>query len=315
MPWTEDPDDKQAKSLRKSRHAMVATLRAAEARLRATGWQLGADRGRVAAVTEELSSILSFFGADGRTTADALDIARDIGKSINYCSPSDRAITLPGVPAKFYVLGPPRDEKKLKKHEPTKSRPETYEFAAMNAYIDFVLPALASDAPDAPFASPFRPQIPLTVARGLPFFERRYWGRNGEDDGPLDQRWRRIDTDWLEASANLALKLDNATNNTSLAIAIELTESKDVLLFAADAQVGSWLSWQDLVWKVDGGKMTAPDLLARTIFYKVGHHGSHNATLREKGLEQMKALQFAFIPVVEQLAKNKKWGEMPLPSI
>ena len=27
------------------------------------------------------------------------------------------------------------------------------------------------------------------------------------------------------------------------------------------------------------------DLLHRTIFYKVGHHGSHNATLRERGLE------------------------------
>lgn len=33
--------------------------------------------------------------------------------------------------------------------------------------------------------------------------------------------------------------------------------------------------------------VTAHELLARTVFYKVGHHGSHNATLRALGLELM----------------------------
>jgi uncharacterized protein YfiM (DUF2279 family) len=40
-------------------------------------------------------------------------------------------------------------------------------------------------------------------------------------------------------------------DNTSLVLAIELADG-DVLLFAADAQVGNWLSWQDLTWSVDG---------------------------------------------------------------
>jgi hypothetical protein len=48
---------------------------------------------------------------------------------------------------------------------------------------------------------------------------------------------------------------------------------------------------------VNGKTMTGPDLLKRAIFYKVGHHGSHNATLKEKGLEEMERLRVAMIPV------------------
>jgi hypothetical protein len=69
--------------------------------------------------------------------------------------------------------------------------------------------------------------------------------------------------------------LDSSTNNTSLVLAIELRESGKVLLFAADAQVGNWLAWQDLQF-ADGKEVavTNADLLARTVFHKVGHHGS-----------------------------------------
>ena len=88
-----------------------------------------------------------------------------------------------------------------------------------------------------------------------------------------------------------------------------------MLLFAADAQVGNWLSWQDL--KVDGRRqsVTGPDLLDRAMFYKVGHHGSHNATLKEKGLEKMKKLRVAMIPVDQQVAIKMRWGAMPLESL
>ena len=34
-------------------------------------------------------------------------------------------------------------------------------------------------------------------------------------------------------------------------------------------------------------EVKAADLLRRTVFYKVGHHASHNATAREQGLELM----------------------------
>src|SRR5262249_50187156 len=104
------------------------------------------------------------------------------------------------------------------------------------------------------------------------------------------------------------------TNNTSLVLAIELA-GQDVLLFAADAQIGSWLSWQDLQWKVGDRSVTGLDLLKRTVLYKVGHHGSHNATLREKGLELMQKLNVAMLPVDEEMAKRKRWSRMPFSDL
>lgn len=75
-----------------------------------------------------------------------------------------------------------------------------------------------------------------------------------------------------------------------LAIAIELVESGKVLLFPGDAQFGNWNSWKRLKWTIqlaDGTskEVLIDDLLKRTVFYKVGHHGSHNATLRKSGLK------------------------------
>jgi hypothetical protein len=55
--------------------------------------------------------------------------------------------------------------------------------------------------------------------------------------------WRRIDQDWLLSAARLSLQMDSATNNTSLVLAFEFIETGEVLLFAADAQIGSWKSW------------------------------------------------------------------------
>ena len=54
------------------------------------------------------------------------------------------------------------------------------------------------------------------------------------------------------------------------------------------------------------------DLLRRTVFYKVGHHGSHNATLKESGLELMtNPVLVAAIPVDQEFANTSKHWEMP----
>jgi len=131
-----------------------------------------------------------------------------------------------------------------------------------------------------------------------------------------DVDWRRIELDWTAAVETLALNLDSHTNNTCLVIAFELVKSGRVLLFAADAQVGNWLSWQETNWRVKDGdtarSVTGPELLQRTVFYKVGHHGSHNATLRSLGLEQMTSDDLvAFVPVFKDQAMKNRWREMP----
>jgi hypothetical protein len=83
-----------------------------------------------------------------------------------------------------------------------------------------------------------------------------------------------------------------------------------VLLFAADAQIGNWKSWSDIK------AFNVADLLHRTVFYKVGHHGSHNATLMEGGLEAMTNPNLvAAIPVDQNFANNSKHWQMPAPPL
>ncbi|UDF34092.1 UNVERIFIED_ORG: hypothetical protein LHJ69_16040 [Shinella sp. XGS7] len=293
MAWTEDPKDDQARELLAAKGNALAALRGASLHLN-TG--LGATEPAL------FESLAEFFGmAAGPTTKDALEAvrARAGNGGPRYCDPSDAPVELPGVGARIYVLGPPRDMALLKRVNPRKGKDESYD-DALKAFGASVEPALKGGDDQAPFAA--IDGLPLNDASKFEFFRHHYF------DGP---GWRRIDSDWMLAADELALALDNMTNNTSLVLAIELV-GKDVLLFAADAQVGNWLSWPDHKWTVNGKQVTGEDLLRRTTVYKVGHHGSHNATLKARGLELMDSLQVAVIPVDHDMALKKKWGAMPL---
>jgi hypothetical protein len=303
--WTEDSRDPLTAKLKKEKDAALASLRLGLARLQLAG----ADD-----TAAELGGILEFFGAArGASTGDALAVVRKLSPKLRYCLPQDAPVDLPDAGARIYVLGPPHDEKMLRKINPSARDKETYglAMAGWSMFLDGAGSALKTEDTGRPFDAQF--EIPFPFAADMNFFRQQYFAPQAGDD------WRRIDTDWLGGSTELALQLDSLTNNTSLAIAIELPGDKgddgDVLLFAADAQVGNWLSWQDLAWKVDGRTVTGPDLLRRSIFYKVGHHGSHNATLKDKGLEQMARLRLAMIPVDQAMAKKKRWNHMPLDDL
>jgi len=172
--------------------------------------------------------------------------------------------------------------------------------------------------PFAPFDNAWSHSLSDLVGGKAPgrladFLADRYVGP-ASSTPETDLSWRRVDGAWLATAGQLALALDNATNNTSLAFALELVESGKVLVFPADAQVGNLLSWHAVKWK--DSQETVTTLLKRTVFYKVGHHGSHNATLKEKELELMPAQGLtAFIPVDHEMAVKKHWGQMPLPAL
>jgi hypothetical protein len=145
--------------------------------------------------------------------------------------------------------------------------------------------------------------------------------------------WRRIDFDWLAGAEAFAIQADSLTNNTCLVLAFELPPrpsdggdaERKVLLFVGDAQVGNWLSWYEIPrWTPQGGaapsqpKPDIADLLRRTTFYKVGHHGSHNATLKARGVERMPDDRplTAFVPVSPVVARElKDWCRMPLDQL
>ena len=301
LAWTEDEKDELARTLRKERAHALQALSDSASRLMLSG----ADE-----LAQDILNVSGHFGAAGEKTKDAFDGAKakvKQGQSPRYWRPKDPPLQVDELEARFYALGPPHDAKAIRKVRPSKRDPETYELLLDGRGVFPLHVKLALDGREegAPFARIIT--IPLKKAKAEEFFKDHYWATKNED-------WRRIDGDWLAAADDLALALQNATNNTSLVLAIELPEG-DVLLFVGDAQVGNWLSWQELRWKVGNKEVTGPDLLARTIFYKVGHHGSHNATLRDKGLEQMTRLRTAVVPVDHQVALKMSWGEMPLESL
>jgi hypothetical protein len=301
--WTENRNDPLTQKLKAQRDAALASLRLGLSRL-----QLAGDE--PAAEVVELGGLLEFFGAaKGASTEDALANVREMSSNLRFCLPSDAPVEPSGTGARFYVLGPPHDEKLLRKINPSTRDKETYGLAVDGFQLFMAGAGTALDSNDRgrPFDGQY--EIPFSYAKEMAFFQQQYWTPADATDN-----WRLIDSDWLGGSTELALQLDSLTNNTSLVLAIELAGG-DVLLFAADAQVGNWLSWQGLEWEVAGKKVTGPDLLKRTIFYKVGHHGSHNATLRDKGLEQMEKLRVAMIPVDEAMAKKKHWDHMPLDEL
>ncbi len=243
---------------------------------------------------------------------------------------------------RVYALGPPKDLTQLHKDLPSSGKghgAETYEDEeaksdGAKARKSRPAASASSDAAErAFFASAFGAEAASILAdqpgSGLPFdkkyriewekapkvafFEDHYFGDRSQD-------WRRIDADWADGGASFALQLDGDTNNTSLALAFELPGGH-VLLFPGDAQVGNWESWhsdstgKSLVMEDEstGRKVTAESLLNRVVLYKVGHHGSHNATLREKGLEMMTRPDLsALVPVDAYVAHVKKrWTKMP----
>jgi hypothetical protein len=302
--WTEDPNNPVARKLKETQALRIQALTNVVTEF--TNLRLGMKQG--------ISEILGFFGDEGdlgaagsSTTKSALDYVTSKAK-VRFCMPGEPPIELNAIPGvRFYILGPPQDPVLIKQSNPSRKNSEVYESnLGLNADVAFLAAtqpnyeAVVADESDRdrqwrsfPFDKSYR--VSIEEAKQPGFCSSTYFDARSD--------YRKIDNDWLNWSEQLALNLDSDTNNTSLAFAIELPKSQKVILFPADAQVGNWLSWSSLSWKVkdaDGltRAVTSVDLLNRTALYKVGHHGSHNATLREKGLELMNSPDLvAMIPV------------------
>ena len=346
MAWTEDPHDPQARQLDKFKGAALEALQEFKQQLdRVNG--LGP---HLSVIKDGLEGVLAFnFGAKGERVRSARDAAIELAKGrVRYLEPKTPPIGVPALAksVRIYVLGPPRDAAML---GITEQASEMYAFgiaggwpiarALGNAFgiretqsgLDLTAPFDPSEGRDLPvvrsaYGEPSSDPRLEELNEAAEFLHEFYDGsvklperkgnRQGEsvDPSAVDQSWRRIDHDWLGASADLAIQLDDRTNNSSLVLAFEFLDTERVMLFVGDAQIGNWLSWQKVGWV--GDPTTAVDLLRRTVFYKVGHHGSHNATPKQHGLELMVSPDLsAFIPTNEADAKKVKWGQMPFKPI
>lgn len=274
--------------------------------------------------SKEIEGILGFYGAAPRLPEVGVKILKELGKKpVGYLKPGE-IIPLPGMSkddVRIYVLGPSLKTDDLYNDSPTSEETYDHKLTSSLAMSGRFLSALNNhtgeyDPEEAhyPFNSQFRADEPKAKPNkdgkvpDLQILLQDYYRKS-------DLSWRAIDGDWMQQSGRLALYLDKFTNNSSLAVAIELVDSGRVLLFPGDAQTGNWSSWENIKWP--DKSVSLDDLLARTVLYKVGHHGSHNATLRP-ALEKMTHPDLiAMIPVDkrdENISKPDGW-KMPAANL
>jgi beta-lactamase superfamily II metal-dependent hydrolase len=170
------------------------------------------------------------------------------------------------------VLGPPRDQKFLSKMDPP----------AGQRYLRATGGRVEAVNDLKPFAQRWRLESSDAALAHLRL--SREEKKNFQDQ-------------LVEASLNgLAFALDQAKNNTSLATI--LTFRGQNLLFPGDAQYGNWKSWLD--------QDDAEAILSSITFFKVAHHGSHNATPKD-ALERMTTGNFAAMVSTQ----NVPWDSIP----
>jgi hypothetical protein len=319
LAWTENPEDREAVTINSRLREGAEALQIAAMRMQAAeaneGEQfkgLGASKEVNAArkcFNEAMSHVLGFYGVSAKKTSDTgikykddpetsvrteaamrNVIALGKGGGVKYLLPGTQVdkSRIPGG-INVYVLGPPRSSLMNKSNPSSGPAHETYfglDHTGLTSFIDAMLQLKNSSPMEASSSlGPFGEGVGITKkeAENNPYFKRTYLNET--------ETYRQIENCWLDVASQFALQLDGAINNTSLVLAIELENSGKVLLFPGDAQVGSWLSWHEYKWTATrGGKakeITAKDLLQNTVLYKVSHHGSHNATVKDKGLELM----------------------------
>jgi hypothetical protein len=254
QPWTEDPDAKTdaTKATRDSSRSPKSFT---------SGLQAMHDIARdVVAITERppawmsaaLRKELAFIGQDNIRNRSAVENLLAMGAArgaravwAHHGSPSGLDALLPGV--KVHVLGPPNLEQTEKIRKQRSRDPDQFWHL---------------------LAGPKSLQGANVLANGLAH------QRNGRAALPVEARWfrERLDRMRGEQLLQIVRTLDNQMNNTSLILLFEVGGKK--LLFPGDAQIENWS--YALQEAEDAEKTRA--LLADVDVYKVGHHGSLNAT-------------------------------------
>jgi hypothetical protein len=255
QPWTEDPD------LATDARAAVPT--AAPGGAPALVSRLANMQAVAAAVLEEIPRLtaspsvrksvreqIEFLGKTNLSNLDAVENLMTMGKQnvyANFGTELPVGDLLPGVGVR--VLGPPTiEQSKEIEHQRSRDPDEFWHLAGASAEATIQ----AGGTPPPLFAD-------FAVS---------------PENIPQEARWVIPEIERMRSEEMLSLVriLDDGLNNTSLILLFEVGDT--LLLFPGDAQIENW----------SYALKTAPNhedickLLARANFYKVGHHGSLNAT-------------------------------------
>src|SRR6266545_4538136 len=140
---------------------------------------------------------------------------------------------------------------------------------------------------------------PAVIAKMRPPSEESFLRLVASGDGPgadgqVIGMLRKLTRDSVVFTA---ASLEDAVNNTSLMLVFEV--GRAVLLFPGDSQWGTW----ELLLADTGTRR----LLGRTSFYKVGHHGSHNAS----PVSYVNSLGAASLSAAISVTPVERWKNIP----
>lgn len=248
LSFVEDLGDEDARGLRESHDATATALLAL---IDSRTANLGAGE------TPDEILMAQSFALNSLTNQDALDRLLGVNGSgfaqphvvrfFPHVAPKDNHVApVPGVVA--HVLGPSREQSKLKQMDPPKSA------GWLRLGVGAQAPERRSGIGNL-FASGFR--VPEDKA-----------------SAPLRKALRSLNLADVTNDAGIlsaAALLERVVNNTSLFFVLDVAGTR--LLFPGDAQHGAW---QHVL--SDTGNRA---LIRDCAFYKIGHHGSHNATPKE----------------------------------
>ena len=250
QPWTEDPltDPKAKRSTHRYRRQQAFRDRLDDMHAFAAVAKRASEN-ETTGYAKGVRNELFFQGFDNLSNEAAVENLRTMGKN-RYLSCGDSPGTtriLPGV--KVWVLGPPSiDQYDKVIQERSKDEDEFWHLQAGAGHKDFRM------------GKPLFPEHQVEATRRM----------------PLEARWFVPGLEALRGEQLLSIvrQMDNAMNNTSLILLFEIGRRR--LLFPGDAQIENW----EYILHEAPERNAIRQKLRRVDFYKVGHHGSLNATPR-----------------------------------
>ncbi|MBI5258899.1 MAG: hypothetical protein HY855_20510 [Burkholderiales bacterium] len=246
LPWTEHPSDAEARRIREVQSKLALGLNQA---LAAAPVAVGAEAQRQFDLSRDVVANALMLSNDAAMRTLHSGFA---GTPLRRFFPEQdaqhlpvRLVQTPALPGvKVHVMGPSRDPRVIRDMDPPKGQ----------GYLRARAAAPRVEDGNVVTIRPFAPEF-LAEGGAVP------WQLSAAE---LDLIHQAGAMDELA----VAVALDKAVNGTSLVLLLDVAGT--LLLFPGDAQWGTWMNiLDDAQWS---------DLLRRVAFYKIGHHGSHNAT-------------------------------------
>jgi beta-lactamase superfamily II metal-dependent hydrolase len=247
LPWTEHPSDAQARRIREAQSQLAMGLSKA---LAGAPLATGAEAKRQFNVSRDVVANALMLSNDaamrtlhsGFAGTPVRRFFPEVNEQNNEPVRLVETATLPGV--KVHVLGPSRDPEVIRDMDPPKGQ------GYLRLRGAAPMPSEVSVASIYPFAPEF-----LVTGASVPW-------------QPTPVELALIHSAGAMSELAVAVALDKAVNGTSLVLLLDVAGT--ILLFPGDAQWGTWMNiLDDAQWR---------ELLSRVSFFKIGHHGSHNAT-------------------------------------